>query len=156
MWLCHVASYFARSPTIMKYSWTSSTSGTEAPAKQRKVKHETFKKWTNQYDQECQMITWLDCEMVLKGCMKVVVKLKCWLCTKYKDKIIGRKNFSDKWISGAESVRTTNIVDHAKSDQHTHAMNLQKKELPQAQGSSVALYAPIAQSLNSLLDDEQS
>ena len=86
----------------------------------------------------------------------MVVKLKCRLCTKYKDKIVGRKNFSDKWINIVESVRTTNIVDHAKSDQHTHAMNLRKKELAQAQGSSVASYAPIAQLLNSLPDDERS
>lgn len=86
--------------------------------------------------------------------MKVVVKLKCRLCSIINDKIVGRKNFSDKWINGAESVRSTNIVDHANSDQHTHAMNLQKKELAQARGLGVASYALIAQPLNSLLDDE--
>ena len=132
-----------------------SSSGTEAPpAKQRKVKHETFKKWTTQYDQEWQKVTWLDCETVPEGGTKLVVKLKCKVCRKYK--IVGRRNFSEKWISGAESVKTTNIVDHAKSDQHIHAMNLHKKELALSKNLSVASYAPIAQSMNTLPDDERS
>ena len=56
--------------------------------------------------------------------MKLVTKLKRRVCTKYRDKIVGRKKFNDKWISGVDSVRTTNVLDHAKSDQHMHAMNL--------------------------------
>ena len=42
-----------------------------------------------------------------------VEKLKCKVCAKYKDRIISRKNFSGKWIDGADSVRTTNLIDHA-------------------------------------------
>ena len=68
---------------------------------------------------------------------KVVNKLKCRGCTKFKEKIAGRKNYSDKWITGANSVRTTNVVDHAKSEQHIHAMNLLRKERAQAQGAPV-------------------
>ena len=45
--------------------------------------------------------------------MRVVTKLKCQVCTKYKHKIIGRKNFSEK-----ESVHTTNVTDHAESDRY--------------------------------------
>lgn len=101
-------------------------------------------------------MTWLDCESCIEEGVKVVVtKLKCQVCAKYRGRILGRKNFSDKWISGADSIRTTTIVDHAKSDQHVHAMNLLRKEQAQAQGSSVATYAPIAQSLNTLCEDER-
>ena len=32
------------------------------------------------------------------------------------------RNYNDRWISGAESVRNSNIRDHALSDQLTHAM----------------------------------
>ena len=39
-------------------------SASEQPAKQRKVKHETYQKWVEQYDRECQAVTWLDCETV--------------------------------------------------------------------------------------------
>ena len=76
------------------------------------------------------------------------------MCTKYRDRIIGRKIYSDV-VSGADSVRTTNVLDHAKSDKHVHAMNLLRKEQAQAHGVSVAAYALIAQSLNTLSEDEQ-
>ena len=38
----------------------------------------------------------------------------------------------------------TNIRDHAKSDQHFHAMNLHKKAMAKASGQSAISYAPIA------------
>ena len=60
----------------------------------------------------------------------------------YKDRIIGRRNFSNKWIEGANSIRTTNIRDHAKSEQHLHAMNLERKRLAQSLDESPATYAP--------------
>ena len=63
-------------------------------------------------------------------------------------RIAGRRNYSDKWIEGAEPVRTTNIRDHANSDQHFHAMNLHKRDMAKASGQSAILYAPIACALN--------
>lgn len=140
----------------MKRGATSaSASRSELPAKRRKVKHETYQKWVRQYDRDCQTVTWLDCETGIKGGVKVVTKLKCRVCTKYRDRILGRKNFSDKWISGADSVRTTNVLDHAKSDQHVHAMNLLRRKQAQARSVSVATYAPIVQSLNTMSEDER-
>ena len=58
---------------------------------------------------------------------------------------MGRKNF----------IQATNVTDHAKSDQHEHAMNLHRREQAQAQGASVASYATIAQSLSFLSEDER-
>ena len=139
----------------MKRARSLSASASEEPAKRRKVKHETYQKWVRQYDRECQTVTWLDCVKEIEGGVRFVTKLKCRVCTKFKDRIIGRKNFSDKWVSGADSVRTTNVLDHAKSDQHVHAMNLLRREQALAQGASVATYAPIARSLNSLPEDER-
>ena len=100
-------------------------------------------------------VTWLDCATETKAGVKVVTLLKCRVCARYRERIIGGKNFSDKWITGASSVRTTNVFDHAKSDQHVHAMNLHKREQARAHGASVASCAPIARSLNSLTDDER-
>ena len=82
-----------------------------------------------------------------------MTKLKCRVCAKYSEWIKGRKNFSNKWISGADLVRMTNVLNHAKSDQHVHAINLLKKELAQAQGVSIAAYAPTVWSFNSILED---
>ena len=74
---------------------------------------------------------------------------------KYQDKIKGRKNFSDKWIIGAELLRTSNIKDHAQCEQHKHAMTLLRKEQAQSKGLGPAAYAPIARALCTLPDDDR-
>ena len=102
--------------------------GIDVMEKRRKVKHETYNKWLVQYDREYQTKTWLDCETEMDAGSKVVNKLKCRICTKHSDRITGRRNFSDKWIVGADCVKTTNIRDHSKSDQHIHAMNLERRD----------------------------
>ena len=85
---------------------------------------------------------------------RYVTRLKCRICRKYHANITGRRNFSDRWIEGAESVRTTNIHDHAKSDQHFHAMNLHKRDLAKASGKSAVSYAPIARALSVMSEEE--
>ena len=129
--------------------------GIDVMEKRRKVKHETYNKWLVQYDREYQTKTWLDCETEMDAGSKVVNKLKCRICTKHSDRITGRRNFSDKWIVGADCVKTTNIRDHSKSDQHIHAMNLERRDQAQAQGLGAAVYAPIVQSLQTLPDEER-
>ena len=63
-----------------------------------------------------------------EGTKKSVNKLSCKVCRNFKSRISGRRNYSDKWVEGASSVRTSNIKDHAQTDQHLHAMTLLKKE----------------------------
>ena len=109
--------------------------------KKRRVKYETYKKWVVEYDKDCQTMTWLDYETENDAGVKVVTSLKCRMYSKYKDNIMGRKNFNEKWITGADSVKTT---DHAKSD---HAMNLHRRDLARARGLGATVYAPIAQAL---------
>ena len=72
-----------------------------------------------------------------------------------KSKIEGRRNFSDRWINGADSLRTSNVRDHAGTDQHIHAMSLLRKEQATAQGKSLASYAPIAKALSTLPETER-
>ena len=86
---------------------------------------------------------------------KVVTKLKCKVCVEFVEKIKGRKNFSDRWIVGAYSVRISNVCDHTKSDQHSHAMVLLKKQRSQSAGLGPSTYAPIAQAFSKLSDDER-
>ena len=83
----------------------------------------------------------------------MVTKLSCKVCRKFKSKIAGRRNYSNKWIVGADSVRTSNIKDHAGTDQHAHAMMLLKKEHAQSSGLSPSSYAPIAKALTVLPED---
>ena len=57
----------------------------------------------------------------------MISKLKCRVCDKCKSTFSGQKNFNDKWIVGAESLKTNNIRDHASSEQHQEAMLLEKR-----------------------------
>ena len=54
----------------------------------------------------------------MSGAKKIVAKLKCKVCVKFESKIAGRRNYSNKWIIGADSVRTSNIKEHTRTDQH--------------------------------------
>ena len=100
----------------------ASTSGTaSAPCRGKEEKSRicyTFSKWKIDMDKECQTVTWLDCDMEVQAGKRFVTKLRCSVCTKFKVKIVGRRNFCERWITGAESVRNSNIRDHARSDQH--------------------------------------
>lgn len=85
----------------------------------------------------------------------MVTKLKCSVCARFEDRIMGSKNFSNKWIVGAESVCTNNLKDHAQNDQHAQAMMMLNKEQSQAQGLGLSSYAPIAKALHKLPDLER-
>lgn len=106
-------------------------------------------------DRDYQTMSWLDCTSEKDGGKKVVNQLKCKVCSDFAERIRGSKNFSDKWIIGADSVRLSNVCDHAQSDQHAHAMLLLKKQHAKSAGLPPSSYDPIAQALNKLSDDER-
>ena len=56
---------------------------------------------------------------------------------------------------GAESICTSNIHDHAKAEQHVHAMNLLKTEHAIQSGSDPTTCAPIARAVYQLTDTEK-
>ena len=105
--------------------------------KKRTIQLDTFKKWQRDFDKEIKSITWLDC--VTSG-KKEVVALRCTVCYRFKERIQSSRNFSDKWIVGADSLRTSNIRDHAKTNQHYLAMKLLEKELAIAKGDGLSTY----------------
>ena len=82
-------------------------------------------------------------------------KLLCKVCTQFKEKIKSRKNFSSKWIAGADPVRISNVRDHTRNNQHTHAMSLLKKQRALSAGLVSSSYAPIAQAFAKPSDDER-
>ena len=75
---------------------------------------------------------------------------------KFQHKIGGCCNYSDKWIVGADSLRTSNIKDHARTDQHNHAMLLFMKEQSRSAGLGPQSYAPIVRSLSALPEDRKA
>ena len=100
-------------------------------------------------------MTWLDCNSEVQASKRFVTKLRCTICTKFKIGIESRRNFSDRWIAGAESVRNSNIRDHAQSDQHIHAMNLLKREQAKASNTPTCSYGPIVQALSKISELER-
>ena len=140
-------SYSGLARAAMKRALSSSDEASTSEAKKRKVTYATYQKWKSELDRDCQTVSWLDCESKVVAGKRIVSKLRCSMCAKFKAKIGSRRNFSDRWIVGADSVRTSNIRDHARADQHTHAMNLLKKEQAEASGSGSCSFAPIARKL---------
>ena len=108
-----------------------------------------FMKWKKEFDKECCMFSWLDCDVEGKS----VTKLKCLVCTKFETRIVRWRNFSNKWIVGADSIPTSSIKDYAITDQHNHAMTLLTKEQPQSHLQGPSSYAPIVKALQQIPDD---
>ena len=123
--------------------------------KRRKVMYSTYEKWRRDFDRECKTVTWLGCETEIAGGKRWVKRMHCTICKKYKERISGRRNYSERWISGADSLRTSNIRDHAHSDQHQHAMSLLQSEKAAVRGESISSFAPIAAMLSTLHDEER-
>ena len=83
----------------------SSLGEASAPeAKKRKVAYATFKKWKAEMDKECQTVTWLDCDTEVQASKRFVTKLRCSTCIKFKMGIVSWRNFSERWIAGADSI----------------------------------------------------
>ena len=96
----------------------------EGEVKRKVVSLKTFQKWRTEMDRELKTIFRLCSSEAIENGKKIVKELKCSVCAKFRIQIMCRRNFSDYWITGASSIRTSNIRDHAKSDQHLHAMSL--------------------------------
>ena len=68
------------------------------------VDYATFQKYRYDFEHEYQTMLWLDCSTKKERGKKVVDKFKYKACSEFMDRIRSRKNFSDKWIVGADSV----------------------------------------------------
>ena len=90
--------------------------------KEGQVTKETFSKWQCLYEREHASMTWLRCDVDTQK-KSFVSTLWCHVCRKYEERICCSKNFSRAWIEGSSNHKTSNILDHAKSDQHKAAMN---------------------------------
>jgi len=78
-------------------------------SKKRKVTVTTFNKWKTQFERDHSTPS------------TVVEMLCCEACRKHEDGITGMNNISIVWITGSSNQKTSNIVDHATSEQHRAA-----------------------------------
>ena len=122
--------------------------------KKRSVTYSTYKKWKD-FDREYRSISWLNCDVQMQSGTKTVTALKCAVCARFKERLKTDRNFNDSWIVGAKSVKTSNIRDHAQSNQHKHSMALLQKQQAAVEGKDLTSCAPIAMALTSLADDDK-
>ena len=78
----------------------------------------TFNKWQLQFDKDYSTLSWLRCD----SSDSLVETLWCATCRRYESSIVWIKNFSHSWICGSTNQRSSNIIDHAKSEQHKVTM----------------------------------
>ena len=107
--------HLAIARAVMKRALSSSAEASTSDAKKRTVTYATYQKWKSELDRDCQIVSWLDCESKVVVGKRIVSKLRCSTCAKFKVKIASRRNFSNRWIVGADSVHTSNIRDHGTS-----------------------------------------
>ena len=62
-------------------------------------------------------MAWLSADMDTQE-KSLVSTLWCVACRKYERQLTGRKNFFKAWIDGSSNHKTSNIIDHATSEQH--------------------------------------
>ena len=92
----------------------------------RRVSLATFDKWKRQFNDHYQTSRWLQCDRDTSD--YTVTLLWCEVCRKYSDHIRTMRNFSSAWVNGSANQRNSNIVDHAKSEQHAAAMARMRAE----------------------------
>ena len=129
------------------------TSGPASKRKKRQIMYGTYEKWQKQYNTNYQMLAWLRCEKE-KNNKSTVTALWCEMCRRYESKITSQRNISRVWIEGFTNHRTSNVVDHATSCQHSATMNLAKIDQAKDSGEPLMTVAPIVQLLMKL--DAQS
>ena len=130
---------------------------TEVESTKRKVTFSTYQKWRRDFYSELKAVTWTGCATETSAGKTYMTHLKCTICAKYKSRIIRRRNYSNRWITGADSLRTSTIRDHAMSEQHQHAMSILCLEKGSAtRGESSAASTPIIAALMSLSDNDRA
>ena len=98
------------------------------------------------FEKEHSSLEWLRCDEDDEE-KSLVSVLWCVVCHKYKMKIVGHKNVSRAWIDGSTNHKTSNITDHARSDQHKSAMMHFHKDQAKSRNEPVTTYSPIARSI---------
>ena len=115
----------------------SPATGSEVSKKaKRQVCISTFEKWQREH----QSILWLQCDEDVTS-RSLVATLYCGVCRRFEDRITGMHNFSPAWLTGTTSHQTSNVLDHAKSEQHIACMGRLQEERARAQDTPTTSYA---------------
>ena len=53
-----------------------------------------------------------------------MAEVRCKVCSKFRERLVSLWNYRPTFIEGTDNVRSSAILDHAKSAMHTRAMDL--------------------------------
>ena len=122
VWSDSMAAQHNKRPHVAEFPDAESSTDPDQKIKKlkRRVSIATFDKWKRQFDDQYQTLRWLQCDKDTTD--YTVTVLWCEVCRKYSDQIRTMRNFSSAWVNGSANQRNSNIVDHAKSEQHAAAM----------------------------------
>ena len=79
----------------------------------------TVRKW--QESLKCK----LDILEISSGKVK---RIKCVVCSKFSERIKGKKGYSQSWVDGTESIKKDSLEKHIKGEPHQLAEDLALKE----------------------------
>ena len=82
-------------------------------------------------------------QLALDKDQDMVSTLWCNICRKHERNISGQKNFSRAWIEGSTSQRTSNVLDHATSNQPEAAMVRYNKGCAKTNNEPVNSVSPV-------------
>ena len=140
----HAAGQFHFLSAVRKRS--VGTSASSSASKQSKRQLSTCEKWQRELDLDYQTLLWLRYDVDAAN-RSLVNTLWCEVCRTYQAKIQFKRNFSAVWVTGSTNHKSSNIVDHSKSEQHTACMAYMCTDSAKAQNEPVESYAPITCSL---------
>ena len=99
-----------------------------AQAKRRTVLRSSVDKWIAENDKVLNTSVWLKYDTDPFDRTRVL-SLKCSICSCFKDRLVGRRNYSSAFVDGSGNLRASSFKDHAASDMHSRAMLLLKKQV---------------------------
>ena len=120
----------------------------------RQVTAATCEKWQREFDRCYQTLLWLQCDVDMAN-RSLIDTLWYDVCRTYQAKIQYKRNFSAVWVTGSTNHKSSNVVDHGKSEQHIACMAYMRADSAKARDEPVELYAPIARSLLRMDDSEK-
>ena len=112
------------------------------------VNFKTVKKW--QETLNCKF----DILEIVDGKVK---RIKCVVCSKYKDRIKNMKGFSKTWTDGTESLKKDSLEKHTKGDPHRKAYDLEMKSSMGASSyhEKIVSSTPINRGLSKILEGDE-
>ena len=90
-------------------------SGRGRAAGKRAVQKSTVDRWIAESDKTLNTSVWLTYDTDRADRSRVVA-LKCSICARFRDRLVGRRNYSAAYIEGSVNLRASSYKEHAASE----------------------------------------